>query len=64
MIILNRDNNSLDESLKDGEVYFNKDNKHFYMWYKGSSYQIPDEVQELKNLITNFSQSNRKTTLS
>lgn len=37
--------------LVDGDVYFNPDNDLFYMWYKNKSYQIPKEIEQLKQLL-------------
>lgn len=59
LIKINR-NLSVSESFNNGDVYFNPDNKNFYMWFDNNSYKIPEEVQELKNLINNSHLVTRK----
>lgn len=38
-------------NLLDGDVYFNPDTELFYMWYKNKSYQIPKEIEQLKQML-------------
>lgn len=38
-------------NLLDGDVYFNPDTELFYMWYKNKSYQIPKEIEQLKQIL-------------
>lgn len=59
MIKINR-NLSVSESFNNGDVYFNTDDKNFYMWFDNNSYKIPDEVEELKNLINSSYEKTRK----
>lgn len=49
MIKINRNTKSHD--LFDGDVYFNPDTESFYMWYKKKSYQIPKEIEQLKQML-------------
>lgn len=38
-------------NLLDGDVYFNPDTELFYMWYKNKAYEIPKEIEQLKQML-------------